>query len=526
MKHNDQSSAEAKERAVTYSRVSSKEQVEGTSLDTQDKAEREFAARLGLELVRPYVDAGESAKTADRPEFQKALAFCLDKKNRIKYFIVYKLDRFARKQADHVAVSAMLRKAGVELLSVTEAIDSTPTGLAMEGMLSVFAELDNNIRTERTKTGMLERVREGVWVWPAPLGYYRPSIGSNITPHPDTAPLIRLAFEEYRKGTHTYRSLATVMSDRGLRTKSGKMPSAQLMEKILKNPVYHGHIRAWGGHEGVFEAIVDTELFDRCQSGFKGPGDHRIAKNTSFPLRGVKCHHCGSSITGSNSTSRSGQKYPYYHHHAYAKCSNSGSIPKDTMEQLFVEFLDEITPSDKYEKLFKAVVVDIWQNNYKQMDETARRTRREIDVLETERQKVFDLHRAGKYSDDEFEEQKRLVNQSIYAKRGLLQEQAVEEFNMEEALDYCFSFIRTTSQIWLEGDYECKQRLQNLVSKEKIEFDGQKFGTTKLSSLYQLNQDYSGNKSNLVALVGENWNQLIEEIKNYSTFSQGMRLPA
>jgi len=45
------------------------------------------------------------------------------------------------------------------------------------------------------------------------------------------------------------------------------------------------------------------------------------------------------------------------------------SIPKETFEQTFVEFLESVTPSHRYEKLFKTVVMDIWQNNYKRFDE-------------------------------------------------------------------------------------------------------------------------------------------------------------
>ncbi len=83
-------------KAVIYCRVSSVEQVDGTSLESQERMCREFAKREGIEVSEVFIDKGESAKTADRTEFLKAISFCSLKKNKVTDFIVYKLDRFAR----------------------------------------------------------------------------------------------------------------------------------------------------------------------------------------------------------------------------------------------------------------------------------------------------------------------------------------------------------------------------------------------------------------------------------------------
>ncbi len=68
----------------------------------------------------------------------------------------------------------------------------------------------------------------------------------------------------------------------------------------------------------------------------------------------------------------------------------------------------------------------------------------EIERLEQERQKVFEFHRSGKYTDDEFLEQKNKINQAINQKHLLLQESRVEEFDMEAALNYCFEYVRNS----------------------------------------------------------------------------------
>ena len=73
---------------------------------------------------------------------------------------------------------------------------------------------------------------------------------------------------------------------------------------------------------------------------------------------------------------------------------------------------------------------------------------------------------------------------------------------MEAALDYCFGYVRTTAKTWSEADYQTRLRFQKLVCKEKINFDGQKFGTAKLSQDYNINHHYSYKKSKVVALRG------------------------
>lgn len=498
--------SEEQKRAIYYCRVSTKEQVENTSIETQEKGCLGLAKQLEADVLAVFKDEGESAKTINRPNFLKAIEYC--KKNHVDYFIVYKLDRFARNQDDHVMVRAVLKKIGTQLKSATEPIDETPIGKAMEGVLSVFAEFDNNVRRERTTRGMQERVKQGIWVWKAPIGYYRPSKGANIAPDPAVAPYIRLCFEEWVKNKHTYRSLAYFLTERGLRTGNGKKLFPQLIEKILKNPVYYGVIDSWGEkHKGTFEAIIGEDLFLKCQKDYRNKKglNQRVSANPDFPLRNhVACAACSTTLTGSFSTGRKGKKYPYYHHHKQG-CSNANFIPKNTFEQLFIEYLLEISPSVRYEKTFKAVMIDIWKTNYKKYDEQNQRIQKELEQLEVERQKVFELRQVDVYTDVEFQEQKSRINQRIYEKRRLIQESHIEEFDMEQALDHCFRFVRKTAETWVRlgrENFSLQQRFQRNIFPKKIFFDGKKFGTTDLSLVYRINKESKGKVSNLVAPRG------------------------
>ena len=166
--------------------------------------------------------------------------------------------------------------------------------------------------------------------------------------------------------------------------------------------------------------------------------------------------------------------------------------------------MKSIEPDTKYEKLFKAVVLDAWQERYKKFDEANIRVRKEIEKLEHERQTVFDFHRQGKYSDDEFIAQKNLVNERIDQKRMLLQDARQKELDMERALNYCFYFVRNASKVWMDlaDDYEARIKLQHLIFAKPLTFDGNSFGTPELSLVFAQKDSSGVEKSLLVAPRG------------------------
>lgn len=77
-------------------------------------------------IVADFVDAGESARSADRPDLQRMLDYITT--HQVTYCIVHKVDRLARNRVDDVEIHRRLVEAGVTLVSATENIDETPRG--------------------------------------------------------------------------------------------------------------------------------------------------------------------------------------------------------------------------------------------------------------------------------------------------------------------------------------------------------------------------------------------------------------
>lgn len=215
-------------RAVSYIRVSTRGQAErggaeeGFSIPAQREANKRKAASLGALIVKEFVDRGESARSANRPELQKMLRYLRETPG-IDFCIVHKLDRLARNRADDVEINKAFDEAGVRLISTSENIDQTPGGMLLHGIMSSIAEFySRNLANEAIK-GMRQKAQNGGTISKAPLGYRnirtRDEQGREVRTvelDPERAPLMRLAFSEYATGRWTVRQLAEHLSGLGL----------------------------------------------------------------------------------------------------------------------------------------------------------------------------------------------------------------------------------------------------------------------------------------------------------------------
>jgi site-specific DNA recombinase len=263
-------------RAVIYVRVSTKEQTENLSLPTQLRACEEYCRREGFEVVERFREEGESAKTTDRTELQRLLAYCRTNKGRVHFVVVFNLTRFAREKHDHFALRACLQSLGISLRSATEPIDDTSTGKLMEGVLAAFAQFDNDVRSDRTRAGMRMALNMGRWTFYAPLGYINAprALGKSLMPDPERGPIIRRVFDEYATGRFTQLQILEQATAWGLRNRLGRQLTSQTIGTLLRNRLYAGILEVpdYGvrGKRGDFDPLVTEETFYRVQAVLSG----------------------------------------------------------------------------------------------------------------------------------------------------------------------------------------------------------------------------------------------------------------
>ncbi len=96
-------------KAIIYIRVSSDEQVKGTSLDYQEEICRKYCKEKNIEVLEVFREEGASAKSTKRVEFLRAIEYCRKNKGKVQAFVVAKVDRFARNTEDHYMVRKVLK---------------------------------------------------------------------------------------------------------------------------------------------------------------------------------------------------------------------------------------------------------------------------------------------------------------------------------------------------------------------------------------------------------------------------------
>lgn len=138
-------------RTTIYARVSTKDQ----HPETQVRDLKRFAKDRGLKILKVYQEKASAA--ANRNTTRSQLEKLLDdvRKRRTDAVLVWKLDRLARSTRELLNRLEEFHTLGVELISYTENIDTTtPAGKALFSMVAVFAEFENDIRSERITAGM------------------------------------------------------------------------------------------------------------------------------------------------------------------------------------------------------------------------------------------------------------------------------------------------------------------------------------------------------------------------------------
>lgn len=124
----------------------------------QLKQMKEYIKNRKWKLIIEFQEIGSGAKT--RPKREELLKMA--RRREIDAILVWKLDRFGRSLADLITTLNELRDVGVVFVSLTESLDfSTPSGRAMAGMLSTFAEFERDIIRERVKAGIANAREHG-----------------------------------------------------------------------------------------------------------------------------------------------------------------------------------------------------------------------------------------------------------------------------------------------------------------------------------------------------------------------------
>jgi len=323
-------------KAVIYARFSSDNQRE-ESIEGQLRECKEYAERNGITVLNSYIDRALSAKTDNRPEFQKMIKD--SSKGLFNIVLVWKLDRFSRNRYDSAHYKHTLKKNGVKVISATERITDTPEGILLESMLEGYAEFYSAELSEKVKRGLKENALKCKYNGSnVPIGYMIDE-ERHYQINPLTAPIVREIFEKYAAGAKTSDIVADFKA-RGIKSATGKDFQVSSIAFILKNRRYLGEYSSSGIiTPNAFEPIVSEEIFEKVQE--------RLNKNKHSPahfkaderyiLSGkLFCGDCGMQMVADCGKSCTGKKHRYY------KCYSNKQKRTCDMKAVKKEWLEDL----------------------------------------------------------------------------------------------------------------------------------------------------------------------------------------
>ncbi len=475
--------------AVIYVRVSTKEQAErgddpeGYSIPAQRAACRRRADALRAEVVEEYIDRGESAKTADRPELQRMLERL--KGHDIDYVIVHKVDRLARNRVDDVTIGLALRAAGVQLVSVTENIDDTPSGKLLHGIMASIAEFySQNLATEILK-GSVQKAKAGGTPHYAPIGYLnvRHTIDGRevrtIALDPERAPLVAWAFEAYATGEWSLRDLLDELTDRGLTNRAGgNRPERRLhlskFNQMLRDPYYIGIVTYRGvQYPGRHTPLVTPEVFDQVQriltahnqSGEKYRRYQHHLKGTVF------CGRCHARLSVCNFKGNGGT-YRYFfclgRHTRRTGCTMPYLQLEDVEAALVRYWRQHVQLAPELVEQVRGRLLADLQHEQAQAGRVMQQVKSRIAKIENMRRMWAEKVANGSVPDDiGREKQNELTRQLIHARHELSQLEAAST-DIEATLNEALDLVRDCATAYEEAD-PALRREWNQTFFERIE---------------------------------------------------------
>jgi site-specific DNA recombinase len=363
-------------RAALYIRVSTQEQVENYSIESQRERLEAYCKSKGWEIYDVYIDPGYTGSNTERPALNRLLS---DLKN-IDVVVVYKLDRLSRSQRDTLElIEDHFLKNNVDFVSLTETLDtSTPFGKAMIGILSVFAQLERETIAERMRMGHIKRAQEGYRTSGGnydPAGYARGENGELVIKE-DEALHIKIAYDLYEQ-LHSITKIQERLKELGY-----TVWRFRRYNDILRAKLYCGYVSFAGTYyKGLHEAIISEEQFNRVQlllSRNKGNNAHKAKQSLLSGLIG--CGSCGENYVTYQSRDKviKDKYYRYYQCRARRfpseydeKCMNK-TWNYTKLEGLVIEEINNLIIDKKGEN--KEATLINYDKMIKKVDEKMERT--------------------------------------------------------------------------------------------------------------------------------------------------------
>lgn len=343
-------------QAIAYMRMSTDKQE--YSIDSQERLIKNYAKTHGLIIVDTYIDEGISGKLAEkRPAFLKMIDD--SSSNKFDTVLIYDSSRFARNLEQSLVYKSILKRNGVNLVSITEPVFDDDTSLITDALFGAMNEMYVRKLSKNVKRGMEQKVIRGEYIGKVPYGYTKDE-NSNLIINESEAEIVKYLFNSI-KNNATYYSLAVELNEKGFRSTYGNKFENRTVQYILTNPVYKGYLRANVNDNNLYvvgnhKSIIDEKLFDEVQEIIKdrkskyGRKSQPVERGRHWLSGLLRCHFCNRAFCYKLGYQGRADRF-YCTGSNHGQCiEGSSTIRVDTLDNLVVSELKKIynSPEDFY----------------------------------------------------------------------------------------------------------------------------------------------------------------------------------
>jgi site-specific DNA recombinase len=461
--------------AIVYVRVSTDEQASQIhNLPTQQRKCTDRCTQDGLTVERTFIDA-DSARTADRPQFQAMLDYCRRHKGKITHVVFADLSRLARNVGDQSVTLATLRQLGITPVSCDETIEDSAAGKLSVNLLGAVNQFFSDSLSERIKYRMKAGVQQGRWLWVAPIGYINAKTANGPELHidPQRADLVRKAFELTASRSYTLEEVLRRINLLGLTTKHGRPLTKQTLSRMLRNQIYAGWVVSGENKvKGLHQPLVTQALFDDVQDALTGktsaPVIHKKV-NSEFPLKGfVMCSGCGKKLTAGFVKGRK-EKYPRYWCWN-PKCPVRVSASREEIEGSFLGLLGMMEPTQELLNRLPEIAKAYWAHRLDRITTERRVLSGRLANAKTLNRKILLQKVNGELSAEDFATLKETVTQQTNEVEAQLNVLDAETSTVQGLLEETQHNIVDLVKTWRNGNVQHRQELAFSLYPEGLRY--------------------------------------------------------
>jgi site-specific DNA recombinase len=510
----------ATHKAIALCRVStSKQRVEGSSLEAQEARVYEAADYLEAEIVKLWSLDTSSKKGVNlqRKDLLEMIAFCKANKT-VRYLIIDEIDRFMRSIEEYYWWKVEFKQIGVEIRFASKPeLSGDDQRAVFDEMIDIYrAESSNIERKIKTTDKMQAKIKAGYYPGMVHQGYQKSDVPSLHIPREPQWSLLKEAMRGILyKGVSLSEALDW-LNENGYRLQGGGLLDMHKLKRILAHPYYAGIVTMSNWEvvrkNGLHTAMITEDEHERLLAMVSGKRKKFTVKkfNPLFPASNIaECADCldeqrdEARLVGySHHNGKPERTRKFYERYRCRSCGRN--ILKQTVHNGLNKVLDdtELIIDDKGQ--FLSSMRKAWQADVADGIEAIKRLKQKQTTLAQEKD---NLVRAMASNPGMAEDFKGSIT-SIKAEIETVESEIVAAANIEKDFDEFMEFSLDYVQHFKDNWWAAENPDDRIGLKELLYLDGLaihrdgKVRTPKLSPIYRYKSKQKGSQKTLVTSNG------------------------